>query len=98
MVIINRRPRPTFDAVAILVSVVIHNFGCARLDSRIIVIAVGATIGLGVVTEVLRLRIEGHFTTELPADRVRVLLFAGASVVNASNPDIEPFEKVMIWA
>ncbi|MGI9219445.1 MAG: sodium:solute symporter family protein, partial [Woeseiaceae bacterium] len=29
---------------------------------------------------------------------IRVLLFAGAAVVNASNPDIEPFEKVMIWA
>jgi len=29
---------------------------------------------------------------------MRELLFAGAAVVNASNPDIEPFEKVMIWA
>ena len=29
---------------------------------------------------------------------IRELLFAGAAVVNASNPDIEPFEKVMIWA
>ena len=29
---------------------------------------------------------------------IRALLFAGAAVVNASNSDIEPFEKVMIWA
>jgi len=29
---------------------------------------------------------------------IRALLFAGAAVVNASNPDIEPYEKVMIWA
>jgi len=29
---------------------------------------------------------------------IRALLFAGAAVVNASNPDIEPFETVMIWA
>ena len=29
---------------------------------------------------------------------IQILLFAAAAVVNVSNPDIEPFEKVMIWA
>jgi Na+/proline symporter len=29
---------------------------------------------------------------------IQVLLYAGAIVVNLSNPNIEPFEKVMIWA
>jgi Na+/proline symporter len=29
---------------------------------------------------------------------IQTLLYVGAAVVNLSNPDIEPFEKVMIWA
>jgi sodium/pantothenate symporter len=29
---------------------------------------------------------------------IQTLLFAAASVVNVSNPDIEPFERVMVWA
>jgi len=29
---------------------------------------------------------------------IQTLLYAGAAVVNVSNPDIEPFERVMIWA
>jgi sodium/pantothenate symporter len=29
---------------------------------------------------------------------IRVPLFASAAVINVSNPDIEPYEKVMIWA
>ncbi len=29
---------------------------------------------------------------------IQAFLFAAASTVNLSNPDIEPFEKVMVWA